>query len=98
VLFFDNQGFPCETKSKNPYFCEALWRVDPGYDCFPLSIDGSRVPEENQRERELLREVQQAQEEYHSSPQERRATALDKYLHAVNRFSRFVLAKRPRGE
>ena len=58
------------------------------------------MPEINrrERERELLREVQKAQEEYHSSLPERRAAALNEYLKAVNRFSQFVLANQPGGE
>jgi len=57
------------------------------------------VPENSrrERERELLREVQQAQEEYHSAPPARRAAAFKKYLESVNRFSQFVLANQPGG-
>lgn len=58
------------------------------------------MPEKSrrERERELLREVEQVQEEYHSAPPERRAKAFKKYLEAVNRLSQFVLANQPPGE
>jgi hypothetical protein len=56
------------------------------------------VPENSrrERERELLREVEQAQEEYHSAAPQRRPAAFKKYLESVNRFSQFVLANQPR--
>jgi hypothetical protein len=55
------------------------------------------VPESDRREKErqLLQQVQQAQEEFHASPPEQRAAALEKYLRAVNRFSDFVLDRKP---
>jgi hypothetical protein len=51
------------------------------------------MPEKSRREneRELLQQVQQAQEEFHASTPEDRVAALEKYLQAVNRFSQFVL-------
>lgn len=58
------------------------------------------MPEKSRREeeRELLREVEQAQEEYHSGPPQRRTAAFKKYVETVNRFSQFVLANQPRDE
>jgi len=49
-----------------------------------------------EKERDLLREVQRAQAEFHSSEPDLRAAALERYLRAVNRFSQFVLGRQPR--
>jgi len=60
-------------------------------------MSAAPTPEKNRREQEqaLLRDVQQAQEEFHTSAPENRPAALEKYLRAVNRFSEFVLSRKP---